>query len=237
MEQRLWPDGPILYQSPDVFPLSTDSILLADFARPGPRDRVLDLGTGSGVLPVLLTFERPELTVTGIELSSPACALFRRNIQSNGLENRVTLLQGDLREPGAIPNGVFDLTLSNPPYYSESSGAVADGDMGQARSDLSCTLSQLCMTAARATRWGGRFCLVFPPDRLCDLISSLRDSGFEPKRLRPVHHSPGKAANLILLEARRGGKPGLRWEPDLYLHDTGGAESAETRRIYHRIKE
>lgn len=235
MPETLWDGGPLLEQAPGVFPMGTDSILLADFARPGSRDRILDLGTGSGILPILLLYDKPNLTATALEKSAPACRLTRENFRRNGLSNRISLLECDLREHrDFLPGGSFDLTISNPPYFTEDSGFTASGGLKDARSETGCTLSQLCQAAAWATRWGGSFCLVFRPERLCDLFTSLRETGFEPKRIRPVHHAAGKPVNLLLVEARRGGKPGLIWENDLYLYTPDGKETPETRRIYRR---
>lgn len=235
MPETLWDGGPVLAQAPEVFPMGTDSILLADFARPGPRARILDLGTGTGILPILLLSRCPAATAVAVEKSLPACALARRNFQSNGLDSRAAVLEGDLREYREIlPSGGFDLTISNPPYFPQNSGPPARGGLQEARGDGSCTLPQLCAAAAWATRWGGSFYLVFRPDRICDLFSALRLSGLEPKRIRPVHHAPDAPVNLLLIEARRGGNPGLIWENDLFLYTHTGEETPETRRIYHR---
>ena len=235
MPQTLWDGGPILHQSPGVFPMGTDSVLLAHFAQPGKKDRILDLGTGTGILPILLAFERPAVTVTALEQSEVACKTAEMNFNENGLTDRITLMQGDLRHHRAlIQTGQYDLTVSNPPYFSFGSGPDAEAGLKDARGDSTCTLTDLCRAAAWATRWGGRFCLVFRPDRICDLLYALREAGFEPKRLRPVHHSPGDPVNLILVDARRGGNPGLIWENDLYLRDENGNESPELQRIYRR---
>lgn len=235
MAETLWDGGPLLHQSPGVFPMGTDSILLADFARPGPKDRVLDLGTGTGLLPILLLFSRPRLTASAIEKSPEACQTAQKNFHCNGLSDRIRLIPGDLREHRSlIPTGQFDLTISNPPYFPAGSGPDAGSGLKDARGDATCTLDDLCQAAAWATRWGGSFCLVFRPDRLSELFLSLKNAGFEPKRIRPVHHTAHSAVNLILVEARRGGNPGLIWEKDLYLRDETGMESPELRRIYRR---
>ena len=235
MTETLWDGGPQLEQADGVFPMGTDSILLADFSRPGVRDRVLDLGTGSGILPLLLLYERPALTATALELDTRACLLAAQNMHRNGLSDRVTVLQGDLREHRRLLlSGSFDFVISNPPYYAAGSGRTAVSGLQYARSDGACTLSDLCEAAAWAIRWGGRFSLVFRPERLCDLLDALRKNRFEPKRIRPVHHAPASPVNLILLEARRGGRPGLIWENDLYLHNPDGTETPELRRIYRR---
>ena len=113
-------------------------------------------------------------------------------------------------------------------------GYDAAAGLQNARGDGTCTLDDLCCAAAWATRWGGRFCLVFRPDRIAQLFVALDRAGFAPKRLRPVHHDAASAANLVLVEARRGGKPGLIWEKDLSLYTAQGQESPELRNIYHR---
>ena len=235
MAETLWDGGPMLHQASGVFPMGTDSILLASFARPGKRAKILDLGTGSGILPVLLLSRQSEAQATAVELSPAACQLAEQNLRCNGLDGRSAVLEGDLRQfRSLLPAGGFDLTVSNPPYFPAGTGYDAAAGLKDARGDGTCTLEELCAAAAWATRWGGQFCLVFRPDRLCDLIWCLRQSGFEPKRLCPVHHDPSAPVNLILVEARRGGSPGLTWEKDLYLYNTDGQESPALRRIYHR---
>ena len=235
MAEALWPGGPVLEQAPGVFPLGTDSILLGHFAPCGPCDHVLDLGTGCGILPLLLLSRCPQAQVTALEKSPAACALARRNLERNGLTRQVQLIPGDIRAHRVLlPTGGFDLTISNPPYFPQNAGHTAGRGLEEARSEEGCTIGELCQAAAWATRWGGRFCLVFRPERLTDLLCALRQWGLEPKRLRPVRHSPGGPVILLLLEARRGGRPGLSWEPDLCLRTQSGQESAELREIYHR---
>ena len=235
MAESLWNGGPVWTQAPGVFPLSTDSILLADFASPGPRDRILDLGTGGGILPLLLGWDTPSRSITAVDCDPAACALARENFRQNGLN--VNLLEADLRDLRTLfPSGTFDLTVSNPPYFDAGSGYISQS-LGAARSEQTCTLEELCTAAAWATRWGGRFCLVFRPERLSQLFTALQNTGFQPKRLRPVHHSPNAPVNLLLIEARRGGSPGLKWDKDLNLYTSAGRETKEILRIYHREKE
>ena len=232
---ELWPGGPVFRQVPGVFPLGTDALLLSAFARGGDRERILDLGTGSGILTLLLLWQRPGATATALEQSETACRAAEENLRENGLLDRAEVILGDLRDHRTLlPPGGADRAVCNPPYFDPNAGAVAAGERGQARSELGASIGEVCRAAAWAVRWGGALDLCYRPERLPELLSALGENGFSPKRLRPVHHSPGRPANLLLVEARRGGKPGLKWEPDLYLRDETGAETPEVRRIYHR---
>ena len=235
MPETLWDKGPVLYHAPGVFPMGTDSILLADFSSSCRAGNVIDLGTGSGILAILSASTRPSALVTAIELSPAACALARKNFVANSLSERVTLLQGDIRDHRIlIPAGRADLVLSNPPYFQSGSGPDAIAGLSQARGDSSCNIEELCQAAGWATRWGGAFCLLWRPERLCDLFCALRASGLEPKRLRTVRHDRKHEISLLLIEARRGGRSGLKWEPELLLYEADGTESPELLRIYHR---
>lgn len=223
----VWADG--------LFPPGTDSFLLSAFPRLRPGLRVLDLGSGTGLLSLLLLQRQRELTVTGLELLPEAVALAERAAEENGLTDRLFFRQGDLRSRDALPGGQFDLAVCNPPYYPVSGGALAAADARRtARAEVDCTLADVCRAARRALRWGGRFCLVHKPERLTDLLCALRGEGLEPKRLRLVSLRPERAPSLLLLEARRGGKPGLAVEEPLILENPDGSPTAELNRIYFR---
>ena len=127
------------------------------------------------------------------------------------------------------------MAVCNPPYYPVNSGALTEESLRRtARAEVDCTLNDVCQAACRSLRWGGYFCLVHKPERLTDLLCALRENGLEPKRLRPVCTRPERAPSLVLLEARRGGKPGLRMEPPLVLENSDGSPTAELNRIYFR---
>lgn len=197
----------------DAFPLGTDSLLLARFATLPAGARVADLGSGCGTLGVLLCAAHPDCTVTGVELDAAAHALALENIRENGLQARLTALHGDVRQLRALlPAASFDCVVANPPYFSVGSGKQA-ASVPSARSEQTLPLDALCAAAAWLLRHGGRFFLVHRAERLCDLLCALRAAGLEPKRLRPVRSGAG-AARLVLLEGRRGGRPGLTLEPD-----------------------
>lgn len=232
---ELWPGGPRFYQAEGSFRLSTDSVMLADFSAGIRAKRIIDLGCGAGVLTVLLRFCRPDASVEGIELQPASAALCRDNLAANGLPAD-GILTGDLRaHRSLLPAGAYDLVVSNPPYFPVGSGyAAPDAARAAARDERDCTLDDLCTAAAYLCRWGGAFALVHRPERLSEIFCTLTAHGLEPKRLRMVHHRPGAAPNLVLIEARRGGKPGLTAEAPLVLCEPDGSDSAQARRIYHR---
>lgn len=193
-----WPEG--------VFPLGGDALALGEFASLKPGWRVCDLGTGSGALLLLLARRQPDLSLTGIELDPLSAQTARDNLTRNGLEG--TILMGDLRQ-GLLPAGQVDLVISNPPYFPVGSGASA----GPARSEETCSLDALCACAARLVKNAGRFALCHRPERLVDVLCSLRSHGLEPKRMKLISHSPAHAPALLLVEAVRQGRPGLTIEP------------------------
>ena len=199
--------GPYVLQWPDgVFPLGGDSLALGDFMTVKNRDRVCDLGTGSGLLLLLLARRAEGLSLTGLELDPLAADAARRNLADNGLEG--TVLTCDLRDSG-LPAGSFDLAVSNPPYFAKGSGTSG----GSARCEENCTLEEVCAAAARLLKNGGRFALCHRPERLVDLLCCLRQNGLEPKRLKLLSHSPAHSPWAVLVEARKQGKPGLIIEP------------------------
>ena len=235
---ELWPGGPLYAQDPAA-PLGTDSVLLADFVRPGGAERGIDLGCGGGILSLLLLGSSDKLHMTGLELRPDAAALGRENLARNGLSGRSEILTGDIREHRSLfAPGSFDLAVSNPPYFpSGSGGRSPDPARAAARGEANCSLLQLCEAAAFLLHTGGRFFLVHRPERLAELFVCMSQNGLEPKRLREVCPRPGAAPSLILAEGLRGGKPGLVIEPPLTLRDEKGEESGEVRRIYRRENE
>lgn len=234
MEDLLF--GRIRMKIPDAqFRVSTDSMVLADFCRIKPGSRVLDLGCGCGTLGLLLLGADGTLQLRGIELQEAAARQAQENAEENGFSDRMHIVCGDLRQAHTqIAPGNFDCVISNPPYYPPESGYLhAQDSLSAARSELCCPFDALCAAAARALRWGGRFFLVHKPERLVDLLTGLRTARLEPKRIRFVRHRAESGVNLVLIEARLGGKPGLQYEPDLILYAQTGELSAEGRRIYH----
>jgi tRNA1(Val) A37 N6-methylase TrmN6 len=212
-----------------AFPLSTDSMLLADFVRLPKQASVVDLGAGCGTLGVLLCARNTGCTVTGIEIDNSAHLAALDNIGRNALSHRLHSICADLRTVNKLfPPGSFHCCVSNPPYFS---GGPAPR-LTTARRDDCCTTEALFQAAAHCLRYGGDFFLVQKPERLGQLCGCGVKFGMEPKRLRLVRHREGGPITLILLQCRKGGKPGLKLE-ELSLHHSDGSPTADYRNIYH----
>lgn len=232
---ELWPGGPLFAQA-EHFRLGTDCVLLADFVRVSGAKRGIDLGCASGAAALLLLSRTESLHMTGLELLPEAAALAEENMERNGLEDRSRIVTGDIRRHRELFRaGSFDLVVANPPYFPAGSGALPkDTARAAARGETECSLKELCAAAAFLCRTGGGFFLVHRPERLAEVFCAMSGAGLEPKRLRLVCARPGAAPSLILAEGRRGGRPGLKIEPELVLSGPDGTESEEYRRIYHR---
>ena len=192
-----------------------------------------DLGAGCGTLGVLLCARDPFCTVAGIELRPEACRAAQENIRINGLEERLTVQEGDVRHIRALlPAGDFSCVIANPPSFPVGSGK-AGRNSAVARTEQCLTLAELCAAAAWLLPPGGRFALVHRAERLCDLLCALRAAGLEPKRVQPVRHNAESPVSLLLLEARRGGRPGLTLLPELLEYETDGTERAALRAARH----
>ena len=196
-----------LEQRPGVFPLGSDTLALGRFATVRKGWRVCDLGTGSGVLLLLLAARESQLELFGLDQDPVAAALAQDNLRHNGLEGQIWT--GSWSQ-APFPPGSFDLVVSNPPYYAPGSGK----DGGPARMERE-ELDALCRAAARLLRNGGRFALSFPTQRLADLFETMRRWDLEPKRLKLLSHTPTKPPYALLVEGVRQGKPGLQVLPCL----------------------
>jgi len=219
-----WADG--------LFRPSTDTFLLSAFPRLRPGMRAADLCCGTGLLSFLLLQRQREMAVTGLDLQEEAIRLADRAAGENGLRDRLVFRQGDLRQVrDTFPAGSFDLVVCNPPYFSPGSGALpSEAARRLSRTEEGCTLEEVCAAAGYLLRWGGAFCLVHRPERLADLVCSLRAQGMEPKRMRFVQKEVLSAPSLVLLEARRGGRPRLSVEPPWVMESAEG--TAELDRAY-----
>lgn len=224
------PGGYTLELPEGVFPLSTDSMALAHFCAPKAGARILDLGSGGGTLGLLLCAAWESCHVTGVELSRTAHNAALENIRANDLSGRMESICADAaRVPSLFPPGSFSCCVSNPPYFSGGEGS-ARNPLARQREQLS--MEALMSSAAWALKFGGDFFLVHRPECLGEIIAQGAKFRLEAKRLRLLRHREGGPVSLILVQLRKGGKPGLHWE-EIFLYDASGSPTASFREIYH----
>lgn len=212
-----------------------DALLLADFAAARPGEAVVELGTGCGAIALRLCAAARPGAVLGIDADPQAIALCHRSAAAFDGPVQPEFRVADWAQPKTIaPAGTARLVVCNPPFFPPNSGkASADEARRRARHASAETLSQVCAAGRWLLQNGGRFCLCHRPEQLATVLAAMTAAGLEPKRLRPVQQRPTTAPWLFLVEGRRGGRPGLRWEAPLCLEEADGAPSAEQKRIYN----
>ena len=224
------PRGYTLEVPEGAFPLSTDSMVLADFVRLPKNARILDLGSGCGTLGLLMCSRREDCSVAGVEISGEAHEAALLNLRRNGLDRRMESICADLRRvPQLFGPGSFSVCISNPPYFS---GGPESRTHGSARREDLCRAEDLMEAAGWALKFGGDFFLVHRPERLAELIALGDRQNLVCKRLRLLRHRPEGPVNLVLLQLRKGAKPGLQIEQTV-LWDREGLPTEDHKRIYH----
>jgi tRNA1Val (adenine37-N6)-methyltransferase len=219
----------MLWQPERGYRFSVDPLLLVDFPR-APLGRIVDLGTGVGVIALGLLLRDPSAQATLVELQDSLAELARRNADANGLSARASLVVGDIAEGLTLPGGSFDLAVSNPPYRTLDEGpASPEPEIAVAQHELRLTLAALTGEMRRLLRPGGRAALVYPAARLPALLAALEAEGLRPLRLRCVHPRAAEPANRVLVEAEKGARGPLVVEPPLILRDEGGYTPAAAR--------
>lgn len=225
-----------LIQNRDKFCFGIDAVLLSNFAVVGKGHRVVDLGTGTGVIPILLAAKTEALKIVGVEIQDDMVDMARRSVALNSLEDRIDIVQGDIAgRVQELKGNSWDIVISNPPYKKFGSGIVnTDSSKAIARHEIMCTLEDVLATSAGLLKHRGRFFMIHRPDRFMDIVVGMRAVGLEPKRVRMVHPYMGKAPNLVLIEGVLGGGAHLTWMPPLFVYDSGGNYTREIDNIYGR---
>lgn len=203
---------------------SIDAVLLAAFSSPGTKDSIVDLGTGCGIIPLILGFRNPGVSITGIEVQPELAALATQNIEANGLKERITIIHGDMRliSMQAV-SGPVNLVVSNPPYRKDRSGRVNPNlQRAVARHEILATLNDVVGSASRLLGIGGRFAAIYPAERITDLLTTLRSAGIEPKHIQTVHATRHDPARLILVSGIKAGRPGAAVHEPLVIYRPNG---------------
>ena len=218
----------------------TDTVLLAHFASPDRQCTACDLGSGCGTIPLIWLRRNLTNHVDAVEIQDNACSMLERSIVLNQLTDRIRVCHRDLRElKGVLPMSAYDLVVCNPPYKASGTGIVSKEQSHIiARHESLCTIDDIMAAAQGLLRFSGRLCMCQRPERLADVMLSMRQHNIEPKRLRFVQQRPNKAPKLFLIEGRRSGRPGgLKVEPVLLIEGEKGGFSEEMLEIYGEYKE
>lgn len=230
------PEGLQILQKKTGYRFSLDTLLLADFIRLRPADRVLDLGTGCGILPLLLVSRVPRGHWFALEVQAGLLDLAARNLRLNAREDRICLLRGDMRTvPALFREAAFDAVITNPPYRALETGRVNPREeKALARHEILIDLPQLLGGVRHALKDKGRFFLIYPARRLAGLLGEARGAGLEPKRIRLVHSFPESEGVWVLLEALKNGGEELTVLPPLTVYEGPGVYSPAVQRILGR---
>lgn len=223
-----------IIQNPRKFCFGMDAVLLSGFARVKPGERALDLGTGTGIIPILLRGKTGGRDFTGLEIQEESADMARRSVAYNHLEESISIVTGDLKEAAALFGAAsFDVVTCNPPYMTGSHGLVnPEQPKAVARHELLCTLEDVVCQTARVLKPGGRFYLVHRPFRLAEILTLLVQYRLEPKRMRLVYPFVDKEPNMVLLEALSGGKSRITVEKPLIVYREQGVYTDEIYDIY-----
>lgn len=225
-----------LIQKDKAFRFGLDAVLLANFADVKKGNSVIDLGTGTGIISILLAGKTEATSIVGLEIQEGIAEMAGRSVKMNCLEDRVKIVHGDIKESvGLFGASSFDVVVSNPPYMNQGGGIINMSDTKAiARHEILCSLEDVIRSASKLLVPGGQFAMVHRPDRLADIVWLMRNFSIEPKYIRFVHPSPYKKANLMLIKGTRQGRPQLKMMEPLYVYDEEGKYSKEINEIYCR---
>ena len=227
-------NGYKLIQNPDLFCFGIDAVLLANFAKAKETDNVIDLGTGNGVIPILMAAKTKAYKLTGLEIQKLSADLAKRSVLMNNLSERISIVQGDIKEATKIFGASsFNVVTTNPPYMNQNHGLLNDySPKAIARHELLCSLEDIISQSAKLLKPGGNLFMIHRPHRLEDIMVLLRQYRIEPKRIRFVHPYIDKEPTMVLIEANRGGKSNLTVERPLVIYKDVNEYSDEIRKIY-----
>ena len=226
--------GRVIIQDEREFCFSTDAVLIAHFPRFKKNSRVIDLGTGTGVIPLLIADEVRE--ICAVELNAKMADIARRNVELNGLSEKISVVEGDFRKHREIFRAEsFDLAIANPPYTPIKNGAANKiSGIARARHEFTATLEDVVTAARYVLKFGGVFCMIHLASRLCEIVDALHRRQMEMKRLLMIQPKATRDANLLMLEAVVGAKAGnLKILPPLIVHNDDGSYTDEIYKIYN----
>ena len=229
-------DGIHLIQKEDGFRFGVDAVLLANFAEVKPRHTVIDLCTGTGIIPFIIKGKKKSKNIIGVEIQEEFVDMANRSVQINKFSDDISFIKGDLKDVELLKTlPRVDVLTVNPPYKLRNAGIINETDkLSIARHEIMCTLEDVIVASRKLLKDNGRMYMVHRPERLADIFTLMRKYKIEPKRVRMVHPNTKKAANIVLVEGQRDGGAFLKWDPPLYVYDDEGNYSQEINKIYNR---
>ena len=232
-------NGLKLIQKKDAFRFGVDAVLLSDFANVKSKHRVIDLCSGTGIIPFLIMGKYNPKEVAAMEIQDDMADMANRSAILNSLEDKVKIYNKDLKDTEFLKSiGRFDVLTVNPPYKLNNSGILNPSDkLAIARHEVMCTLEDVIKASRTLLNDNGRMYMVHRPERLVDIMTLMRKYKIEPKRIRMVHPNTKKAPNIVLIEGQRDGGHFLKWEEPLYVYNDNGEYSDEINKIYGRTEE
>lgn len=227
-------NGYFIIQNPRKFCFGMDAVLLSGFARVKPGETVLDLGTGTGIIPILLEAKTPGKHFTGLEIQPESADMARRSVAYNHLEDKITIETGNIRDASAqFGASSFHVITTNPPYMTDHHGLTNPNEAKAiARHEILCNLEDVIRESSRLLKPQGRFYMVHRPFRLTEIMVLMRQYGLEPKRMKLVHPFADKEPNMVLIEGLRGGNPRITVEKPLIVYKEQGVYTDEIYEIY-----
>lgn len=227
-------NGYWLIQDPERFCFGMDAVLLSDFVHLKKNENILDLGTGTGIIPILLAARSGDCKISALEIQPDSAQMAERSVKYNNLQEQISIVTGDIKDASNIFGASsFDVITTNPPYMIGDHGIKNEGDAKTiARHEVLCTLDDILMQSAKVLRPGGRFYMVHRPFRLAEIFSKMVQYKIEPKRMRMVHSYVDKEPNMVLIEGSRGGRSRLTVEKPLIVYKDKGEYTDDILSIY-----
>ncbi|MCJ7773805.1 MAG: methyltransferase [Desulfobacterales bacterium] len=221
-------------QSKTGYRFSLDAIVLAGHARPRQGDRILDIGTGCGIISLIIAYHHRNIKIYGIEVQETLAKIASLNVEENEMKNRVEIIHKDLKELNVDDiSGPVNIVVSNPPYRKVEAGRInPDSQKAVAKHEICMELNDMVKAARRMLLPAGRFVMVYAVQRLTDILTSMRDTGIEPKYFRMIHPDIHSAAKLILVEGVKGGNTGMENGPPLILYNEDGSYTDEVQNMF-----
>jgi tRNA1Val (adenine37-N6)-methyltransferase len=224
-----------IIQKKEAFRFGMDAVLLSSFVSVKKNQNVLDIGTGTGIIPILLAAKTQAKLIVGIEIQEEIASMARRSVEGNGLDDRIKIITGDIKDYSLKLNpATFDVVVTNPPYIRAQSGLTNPTEAkAVSRHEIACTLDDILINGAKSLKPKGLFYMIHRPERLTDILEGMRKVKIEPKLLRFICSWENQAPVLLLIKGLKDGNPGIKIMPDLVIYESQGNYTREVRDLYN----